>query len=574
MKKLILGLLCCAGVALSPLASAQQASGQLSANQRPAPLKYGIASSADPRATDAGMQILRQGGSASDAAMAMMLALTVVEPQSSGIGGGGFLIHSDGATGGLTTINGRETAPAAATPDRFVDKNGKPRGFLEILPGGRSAGVPGNIRLMAMAHRKWGKLAWAALFGPAIKLAEEGYIVNATLAARLKQISPFWDDFPETRQLFSVDGKLAVAGDRIKNPDLAATLRQIAAEGPDVFYQGEIAKKIVKTLTTAAVNPGDMTLSDLANYRAKEQNALCAPYRAYVVCGMGPPSSGATTVLQILGTLRPFDLTKMGKDNPQSWHLIAEAMQLAYADREKYLGDPDFTSVPTFGLVERDYLIQRSKLINPRRAAKSFAAGKPPGAEPRTAAISGEASGTTHFVAVDSAGNIANMTSTIEAAFGNQMVAGGFVLNNELTDFTFAPEKDGAPVANRVEGGKRPLSSMSPTIVFDKDGRRVMALGSAGGKRIIMHVTKSLIGAIDFGLPLPDAIALPNIYFGRDKILVEENTPLAAMAGDLARFGRQVEITDVGSKVNGVQWTPAGWIGAADPRSEGTALAE
>lgn len=559
MKKIILTLLAFAAAMVPQFAYAQQ---------------YGVTSSADPRASEAGMDMLRKGGSASDAAMAMMLALTVVEPQSSGIGGGGFLIHSDASTGGLTTINGRETAPAAATPGRFVGKDGKPLGFLQALPGGRSFGVPGNIRLMAMAHRKWGKLAWADLFGPAIRLAEEGFIVNETLAERLKQISPFWRDFPETQKLFWVDGKPAAAGTRLKNPELAATLRQIAAEGPDIFYNGQIASKIVETINTASVNPGDITLTDLQKYRAKEQNALCAPYRVYVICGMGPPSSGATTVLQILGTLRAFDLAKMGKDNPQSWHLIAEAMQLAYADREKYLGDPDFVAVPTFGLIDPAYLARRAKLINPRRAAKNFAAGLPPGAEARTAAISGEVSGTSHFVAVDAAGNIANMTSTIEGVFGNQMVAGGFMLNNELTDFTFAPEKNGAPVANRVEGGKRPLSSMSPTVVFDKNGRRIMALGSAGGKRIIMHVTKTLIGTLDFGLPLADAIALPNIYFSGDKILVEEATPLAAISGDLAKFGRVVEVTDLGSKVNGVQWVKDRWTGAADPRSEGTALAE
>ncbi|MFC4291531.1 gamma-glutamyltransferase [Sphingorhabdus arenilitoris] len=561
MKKIILSVLTIFVASFHQNSAAQDA--------QTAP--YGVTSSADPRATEAGMEILEKGGSASDAAMAMMLALTVVEPQSSGIGGGGFLIYADGATNGLTTINGRETAPAAATPDRFLDENGKPLGFLKAMPGGRSVGVPGNIQLMAMAHRKWGRLPWADIFAPAIRLADEGYEVNETMAKRLEQIARLWGDFPEAQKLFWVDGKPAPAGTIIKNPALAETLRILASQGPDAFYTGEIAEQIVEAVQKAPVNAGDMTLSDLAAYKAKEQNALCTPYRVYVVCGMGPPSSGATTVLQILGTLTPYDMTKLGKDNPHSWYLLGQAMQLAYADREKYLGDPDFVDVPTLGLIDPDYLKFRSKLINPKKALTNFEAGTPPGASPRTAAVSSEVSGTTHFVAVDPQGSVATMTSTIEGIFGSQLIAGGFMLNNELTDFTFAPEENGAPVANRVEAGKRPLSSMSPTLVFDQNGRKVLALGSAGGKRIIMHVTKTLIGVLDFGLPLEEAIALPNIYFGRGKLMLEEETPLAKMAEDLAKYGQEVDVTDLGSKVNGAQLTVEGWRGAADPRGEGTA---
>ncbi len=283
----------------------------------------------------------------------------------------------------------------------------------------------------------------------------------------------------------------------------------------DAFYTGPIAGQIVDAVGKSKLSPGDMTMTDLAQYRAKEQNAVCAPYRVYVICGMAPPSSGATTVLQILGTLQRFDLKATGKDNPKSWHLIGQAMQLAYADREKYLADDALLSMSrSRGCLIPDYIKQRSALIDEAKARTDYPAGNPPGAAPRTAAISSEVAGTTHFTAVDAKGNIANMTSTIEGPFGSQLVAGGFFLNNELTDFTFAPEKDGAPVANRVMPGKRPLSSMSPTIVFDREGKAVLALGSAGGKRIIMHVTKTLIGVIDFGLPLDAAIAMPNIYFG------------------------------------------------------------
>jgi gamma-glutamyltranspeptidase / glutathione hydrolase len=427
---------------------------------------------------------------------------------------------------------------------------------------------------MAQAHAKWGKLPWKTLFAPAIRLAGKGFVVNETLAGRLIMLEKLWVNFPQAQKIYWVNGKPAPAGTLIKNPDLAKALKEIARRGPDSFYKGKIGQSIVDTVTKSKIAPADMTMADLAAYKVKEQGAVCAPYRIYVVCGMGPPSSGATTVLQILGTLERFDMKMLGKDNPQSWHLISEAMRLAYADREKYLGDPDFVDVPTAGLIDRDYLSQRSALINPDKAASSYPAGNPPGAQKRTAAISGEVSGTSHFVAVDRNGNVATMTSTIEGPFGSQLIASGFFLNNELTDFTLAPELDGAPVANRVQGGKRPLSSMSPTIVYDKQGNVVMALGSAGGKRIIMHVTKTLIAALDFGLPLGDAIAQPNIYFAGGAVQVEQGTALAAMADKLSAFGHTVLASDLTSKVNGAQMTDKGWIGAADPRSPGTALVE
>jgi len=530
----------------------------------------GVTSSADPRVTNAGMEMLRQGGSAADAAMAMMLTLTVVEPQSSGIGGGGFLLYQDNAKGILSTINGRETAPAAATSDRFVGPDGKPLGFLEAFQGGRSVGVPGNVQLMAQAHQKWGKLPWATIFKPAIRLSQKGFIVNKTLESRLATIQGLWPNFDEARTTYWRDGKPLKAGMTFKNPKLAATLALLAKKGPDAFYTGPIASQIVHAVTTSKLSPGDMTMTDLAQYRAKEQQAVCAPYRVYVVCGMAPPSSGATTVLQILGTLQRFDLKAMGKDSPQSWYLIGQAMQLAYADREKYLGDDAFVNVPVAGLLNPEYIKERSALIDPEKARADYPAGNPPGATPRTAGISSEVAGTTHFTAVDKNGNIANMTSTIEGPFGSQLMAGGFFLNNELTDFTFAPEKDGAPVANRVVGGKRPLSSMAPTVVFDRDGLAVLALGSAGGKRIIMHVTKTLIGVIDFGLPLQQAIDLPNIYFGGGGLEVEQNSMLSAMADGLGKFGQKVRPVDLGSKVNGAQRIGNSWTGAADPRSEGT----
>jgi len=540
----------------------------------PALAKGGVASAADPRAAEAGRAMLRAGGSAADAQMAMLAALTVVEPQSSGIGGGGFFVYHEAKSGRSFTIDGRETAPSAATPDRFLGKDGKPLPFLQAFPGGKSVGVPGNVRLMEVVHRKWGRLPWARLFDPAITLAEDGYVVTPALASRIAGMGNMWNDFPAIKSLYWQDGRPKRAGDTVKNPELAALLRAIAARGPDAFYTGENAARIVAAVAQSDRNPAVLTAADLAAYRAKERPSVCAKYRSYTLCGMGPPSSGATTVFQILGMIERFDMKTLGKDSPVAWHLIAEAMQLAYADRESYLGDADFVSVPVKGLLDRQYLASRSKLLSETGALARYTAGMPPGAGRRTAALSSEVAGTTNFVAADGAGNVATMTSTVEGPFGSQLVVSGMVLNNELTDFTFAPEKDGAPVANAVAAGKRPLSSMSPTIVYDARGRVILALGSAGGKRIIMHVTKTLIGVLDFGLPAQAAIALPNLYFGGGDVLVEQDTALAAMAPQIAALGQKVVAADLSSKVNAVERTPAGWRGAADPRSEGVALDE
>ncbi len=532
----------------------------------------GVVSAADPRAAAAGQEILRAGGNATDAAMAMLLALTVVEPQSSGIGGGGFLIHHDGRTGRVATIDGRETAPAAATPTRFLGADGKPLPFVQTFAGGLSVGVPGNVRLMALAHKQWGRLPWAKVFQPAIRLADGGFTVTPRLANSIDSVDGLWKDFPAIDALYRPGGKVPAVGSTMRNPALAGLLRDIAKSGPDAFYKGPIADSIVAAVAGSKRHPSRLTAADLAGYAAKEREAVCAPYRTYRLCGMGPPSSGATTVLQILGMLERFDMKALGPDNALSWHLIGEAMQLAYADREKYLGDADFASVPVAGLLDRDYIARRAMLISPVSSLPRYEAGIPPGAQPRTAAISSEVAGTTHFVTADGHGDVVTMTSTVEGPFGSQILARGMVLNNELTDFTFAPEKDGAPVANRVEAGKRPLSSMAPTIVYDAKGRVVLALGSAGGKRIPMHVLKTLVGVLDWGLPAQAAIALPNIYFGGGALLVERGTSLDAFRPALEKFGQPVTAVDVGSKVNAIERIPAGWRGAADPRGEGVAL--
>ena len=532
-------------------------------------------SAADPRAAEAGQEILRRGGSATDAAIAMMLTLNVVEPHNSGIGGGGFLMHHDGRTGVLESIDGRETAPAAARPDRFMGADGNPLSFRDAWPGGYSVGVPGNVRLAWEAHRKWGKLPWAELFQPAIRLAEQGFEVRQRLDTAMKAVAPIWADFPEIQKYFWIDGKPAPMGTILKNPPLAALFRRIAAEGPDAFYLGDNARMVADTVSKAPKNPVPMTEADLAAYQAKPRKPVCGPYHGYTICGMGPASAGGITVLQVLGMVERFPLAKWGKDDPRSWHVIGEAMQLAYADRDNWLGDPEFVSVPIAGLIDPGYLRQRSALISMGRALNVYRPGTPPGAEKRTAALPQPESGTSHFVAVDRNGDIAAWTSTIESFFGSQLVANGVILNNELTDFSFTPEKDGAPVANRVEPGKRPLSSMSPTIVYDAAGTPVFTIGAAGGRTIIMQVAKALIAHFDWGLSAQDSIALGFEFFDRDGLVLEQGTSLEAMKAPLEKLGHKVSISRFGLKANAAERTADGhWVGAADPRSPGVSLQE
>ncbi len=550
-----------------------------------APPAPGISVAAEPRAAAAGQEILRKGGSAADAAMAIMLALTVVEPQSSGIGGGGFLLHLDGRTGRIGTIDGRETAPASAGPDRFLDAAGKPLPFGKAAPGGYSVGVPGNIALMAETHRRWGKLKWAALFVPAIRLAENGYELlpdrpagpyasQASLAMRLRQVAPLWKDFPEAQALYWKDGAPVSNGALVKNPALAATLREIAAKGPDAFYKGDIGRKISAAVAQSRLNPTALTAADLAGYRAKPRPPICGPYRGYRICGMGPPSSGAITILMMLKMLERFDIAALGKDSPVAWHLIGEAMRLAYADRDFFLGDTDFVAAPVAGLLDPAYLAERSKLISPDKTLGTYVHGNPPGAPKVAAAATPHEQGTTHFVTVDGRGDMVSMTSTVEGAFGSQLVAGGFFLNNELTDFSLSPAKDGQLVPNRLAPGKRPLSAMSPTMVYGPDGKPWLAVGSAGGRTIIMHALKALVGTIDWKLSGIDAITLPNIFFNGPALIVERDSPLDAMQGDLARLGETVSPGDIPSKLAILKHEPGGWVGAADPRGAGVALVQ
>jgi gamma-glutamyltranspeptidase/glutathione hydrolase len=518
---------------------------------------------------------LRKGGSATDAAIAMMLTLGVVEPHNSGIGGGGFLIHHDGRTGLLESIDGRETAPAAATPDRFLGPDGKPLPFLQAWPGGYSAGVPGNLRLAKMAHDKWGKLPWADLFQPAIHLAEDGFELGQRTATALQMVKDIWKDFPEIRAAFWVDGAPPPAGTLLRNRPLAALYRRIAAEGPDAFYIGDNARAIAAAVTHAPRNPAPMTEADLAGYKAQWRKPICGPYRAYTICGMGPASSGGITVLQVLGMVERFPLATWGKDDVRSWHVIGEAMRLAYADRGQYLGDPAFVTMPIAGLIDPAYLKRRSAQISLSKTSPAYLPGTPDGAPKRTPAPSQPEKGTSHFVAIDKTGDVVGWTSTIESFFGSQLIANGVILNNELTDFSFTPEKDGAPVANRVEPGKRPLSSMSPVIVYDAAGTPVFTVGAAGGSTIIMQVAKALIAHLDWGLSAQDSIAMGLEFFDKDGLVLEQGTALEAIKAPLEKLGHHVTVTKLGLKANAAERAADGhWIGAADPRSPGVSLQE
>ena len=534
----------------------------------------GMVSSADPRASEAGREILRAGGSATDAAIAMMLALTVVEPQSSGIGGGGFLVHHDGATRGVTSFDGRETAPVAATPTWFYAE-GQPLARSQAVPGGKSVGVPGNLRLAALAHERHGKLAWPRLFAPAIRLARDGFAITPRMRASLAANADHAGSTPWGRaQFFAADGSAKPVGTIVKNPELRKLLETIAARGADHFYVGPPAQTLLATVNRAARNPSRMTKGDLASYDAKERAPLCGTYRGYRICGMGPPSSGATTVFATLKQLERFDLQALGKDSPLAWHLIAESMRLAYADREAYLADPDFVKVPVQGLMDPAYLAQRSRLISEQATIPHVTPGTPPGATPTPAGVSVEVPQTSHMVAVDRAGNVATLTSTIEGAWGSGLTANGYFLNNELTDFSLVPEVNGVPVANRVEGGKRPRSSMSPTIVFAPDGEVRLAVGAAGGTTIIAQVAKAIIGVLDWNLSAQQAIALPQLMGLGDRALVERGTALEAMVPALRALGHEVVLVPPGYKANAIERIDGRWSGAADPRSEGVALSE
>ena len=541
-----------------------------SAPQRPA----GVASSADPRATAAGEEILAKGGSATDAAIAVMLALTVVEPQSSGIGGGGFYVRAD-AAGKVTTIDGRETAPAAATPDWFLDGDGKPIARGKAVQSGLSIGVPGNIALAAKAHARHGKLAWSELFEPAIRLADEGFIMNPRLAKSLGGMIERAGADPAMRAIFyKPDGSVREVGSLIVRKDLAETFRAIAQHGPAAIHGPDAAARLAEFVSSITPRPAAMSAQDISRYRAADREPVCGFYRKYRVCGMGPPSSGGIAVLQILGLLESFDLASLGPDSITFWHLYLEAQELAYADRALYIADPDFASVPVPGLLDRSYLKNRSYLLDPALATPYPDAGKPFGTVEAIAKGKGPAeNGTSHLVAVDADGTMVSYTSTVEGAFGSGFAFGGYHLNNELTDFSFIPKDGSIPVANRVEAGKRPRSSMAPTVIYAPEGKPFLAIGGGGGMFIPVSTARSIIGVIDFGLPLEKALGLPLVMGFPGGVYIESDTFIAENRGELEALGHKIvreSPLPFGSvSTVAAMHTDEGWITAFDPRFVG-----
>lgn len=547
-----------------------------------------MVSAANPHAVAAGAEILRAGGSAVDAAVAVQMVLGLVEPQSSGLGGGAFLLHWDAARGHLGAWDGRETAPAAARPDRFL-LDGQPMPFRRAVISGLSIGVPGVVKLMAEAHAAHGTLPWTRLFEPAIKLAEQGFDVSARLHVLLRlegagQFSP-----AARRYFFDEVGSARPIGARLVNPEYADTLRRIAAEGPDGFYRGPVADAVVAAVRGAPNAAGDLTADDLARYRVERREALCAPYRERRICGMPPPSSGGLAVAQTLALLSPFDLGR-GPDAAlriPALHLIAEAQKLAYADRNLYVADPAFVPLPD-GLLDAAYIADRGRAISSTAPMARPAAGSPPR---RTGALPGldatiESVGTSHVSIVDAAGNAVSLTTTIEGAFGSRVMAAGFLLNNQLTDFSFRPvDGQGRPIANRVEPGKRPRSTMAPTIVFDRAGNVEAVLGSPGGSRIILYVVKALVAMIDWDLDPQAAAALPNFgsrggafeieldpAFSTDTLIRPWlSRPTLWYALGLRALGHEIEPDFMTSGLHIIQRRGDRWHGGADPRREGMA---
>ncbi|MFQ5973757.1 MAG: gamma-glutamyltransferase [Alphaproteobacteria bacterium] len=534
-----------------------------------------MVAAANPLAVEAGYEILKEGGGAIDAMVAVQTVLNLVEPQSSGIGGGAFLLYYDAGRGEVIVYDGREQAPAEAGGDLFLKENGQPMGFWEAVVGGRSVGVPGTVRLMEVTHTNHGKLPWARLFERAIELSQGGFEVSPRLAGFLQgDRAERLKTYTTARSYFFPGGRPLKAGQTRTNPLLAQSLRAIAERGADAFYTGPIARDIVRTVRHAAGNPGLLSLEDLAGYRVIVRKPVCHGYRAHTVCGMGPPSSGGLTVGQILGLLEHFDLPSMGPDDVDAWHLFAEASKLAYADRGLYMADSDFVRVPVKGLLDPVYLTARAQLIDASAARETpVPAGNPPWREAAPYAPDGsrELPGTSHIAIIDAEGNAVSMTTTIESAFGSHLMVRGFLLNNELTDFSFRPERDGRPIANRVEAGKRPRSSMAPTVVFDHVGELALVVGSPGGSRIIEYVAKTLIAVLDWGMDIQSAIELAHVANRNGATDLEAGTAAEAFQEALVARGHEVNVGDLNSGLHGIQVTATGLVGGADPRREGIA---
>lgn len=534
-----------------------------------------MVSAANPHAVRAGIEILRKGGSATDAAIAAQMVLNLVEPQASGIGGGAFMLHWDAGSGELTTFDGRETAPANADENLFAP-HGSPMKWESAVAGGRSVGVPGLLAMLKLAHGKHGKLRWEKLFVPAIELAEKGFEVSPRLHSSIAEAKhKGLGKYPAARNyFFTAKGDPLPEGFVLRNPEFAETLRTVARGGTRKFYTGAIAADIVRSVRGAKDNPGLLSLSDLRDYRPVMREPVCASYRKYKVCGMGPPTSGGMTTIQILKMVEPFDMPSLAPISAEAAHIFTQAAKLAYADRNVYMADSDFYPVPVSGLIDPGYLLSRSKLINPLRDMGNAQAGTPDGAVSSAQSRSPEHSSTTHISVADGYGNAVSMTSSIEYVFGSTLMARGFLLNNQLTDFSFASKSsDGRPVANRVQPNKRPRSSMSPTMVFDENGKLRLVIGSPGGSRIINYVARTIIAVLDWGMDVQSAISLPHYVNRNGKTELEAGTSAERLAPVLRKLGHGVRITGLVSGLHGIEFTDKGIRGGADPRREGTVAA-
>lgn len=538
---------------------------------QPAAQQFVVA--ANPLAAEAGMQVLRRGGTAVDAAIAIEAMLSLVEPQSSGLGGGAFLTYFDGSSGRITIYDGRETAPSGASPDMFLDDNGEPLPFRTAVLSGRSTGVPGVVRMLELAHQEHGRLDWSTLFAAAERTARDGFIVSPRLS-RLVNSGAAQTNVPDARAYFSkLDGTLVETGDRLRNPAYADFLRRLAAQGADALYRGATGERIVAR-TRAGPLGGTMALGDLATYRPIKREPVCEPYRIYLVCVPPPPSSGVA-LLQLLDMLERTDIAERGPGDPQAWLLFAEASRLMYADRDLYVADPAFVQVPVAGLLDPAYVAQRAALIG-TSAGPPPSAGTPPGAAERARCTALEPVGTTHFIVGDRYGNVVSMTATVESLFGSGRMVDGFFLNNELTDFNFAPcDAQGRLAANAPAPGKRPRSSMTPLIMLDRQGRFAGALGSAGGSAILAYVGKSLVAAVDWGLPMQQAIALPNLVARGGSFRGEVSRfPPNVLEGLRARGIDLRPGQGEDSGLHGVIVRQGRIDGGADPRREGVVLVE
>lgn len=544
---------------------------------------------ANPLATQAGYQIIQSGGSAVDAAIAVQMVLNLVEPQSSGLGGGAFLLHFDGKQ--VEAFDGRETAPMAATPALFLGADSQPMPFSQAAVGGRAVGVPGTLRMLEMAHRQHGRLPWAQLFAPAIHLAQNGFKVSARLNTLLKTDPYLRQDPPARAYFYQADGNPHPAGHVLRNPALAAVFQKIASQGADALYQGELAQAMVDKVRQHASNPGLLTLADLGGYQAKKRAAICQAYTAnagdFQVCGFPPPSAGAISVGQILGMLGNTAAAKLPLEKglpSAAWlHLYTEASRLVFADRNLYLGDPDFVEPPAgswMSLLDPAYLAARAALIAQGPGAQSMKIarpGQPAGFKTGYAPMPGQIEyGTSHISIVDAAGNALALTTTIEAAFGARQMVHGFLLNNELTDFSFSPgDANGAPIANRVQPGKRPLSSMAPTLVFEQQtGRLALAAGGSGGPFIIRQASVLVFAPLNWGLTVQEAANLPNFSSFNGPALLEKGRFPSETISALKAMGHSVVELDLPSGMQAIQRQGSGWLGGADPRREGTVMGD